>query len=147
VGNEVNMPQQFDWLRSKRLLRITLKGDLSKDEVLSLDTRVYEALEAEPNCEAVMFDITQATGVASHVYQSRIKRGYPPEHRLKYICIVGEHRLLRLMLLLGYSHTHASLQLFSSQAQAITFLRIPPGELDLMPPADRLTTPHSGIGA
>jgi hypothetical protein len=141
------MALQFEWLRSRRLLRVTLNGDLSKDDVMSLDTRVYEALDAEPACEAVIFDITEASGVASHIYQSRIKRGYPADHRLKYICIVGEHRLLRLMLLLAYNQSRASLQLFSTQAHALTFLRVQPGEIDSGVPLNPPITPRTGIGA
>lgn len=141
------MATQFEWLRSRRLLRVTLAGDLTKDEVLSLDTRVYDALDAEPTCEAVIFDITEASGIAAHVHQSRMKKGVPPNHKVKYICIVGEHRLLRLMLLLGYSPSRASIQLFSTLTHALTFLRIQPDDVGPGLPINPTITPRTGIGA
>lgn len=141
------MSQKLEWLRSKHLLRVTLKGDQSREEILSLDAQVYAALESEPACEAVIFDITQAANVAPHVHQSRMKKGVPPNHKLKYVCIVGEHRLLRLMLLLGYSPSRTSIQLFSTLAHALTFLRIQPDEIEANLPFQPPVTPRTGIGA
>ncbi|MCK6580498.1 MAG: hypothetical protein L6Q98_20600 [Anaerolineae bacterium] len=115
----------LNWTDENAILRITLRGDLSIEDVTRLDSHVYEALAAEPRCKAVIFDVQNAGRVSPHLMQLRMKRGYPRNHRLEYICIAGEHRLLRLILILTYTSAAASIQFFRDADAAVSFVNKP----------------------
>lgn len=115
----------LNWTDENAILRITLRGDLSIEDVTRLDSHVYEALAAEPRCKAVIFDVQNAGRVSPHLMQLRMKRGYPRNHRLEYICIAGEHRLLRLILILTYTSAAASIQFFRDAGAAVSFVNKP----------------------
>lgn len=121
------MAQILEWIVPERILRVCLKDDLTTAEITSIDGEVYEALAAAPNAEALIFDITAAGKLPVHLYNLRMKRNYPPDHPLKSVCIVGEHRLLRLMLVLTYNATRASIQFFPNTQRLYAFLGLPEG--------------------
>ncbi|MBK8022110.1 MAG: hypothetical protein IPK19_11955 [Chloroflexi bacterium] len=112
----------LNWLESNTILKISLRGDLSVEDVTRLDGLVYGAVESTPNCRAVIFDVASAGRVSPHLINLRMKRGYPRDHKLEYICIAGEHRLLRLILILTYTSGSASIQFFRDVKVALRFL-------------------------
>lgn len=117
------MPQTIQWIIPQTVLSVKIEGDLTKQEIMSLDTLVYDALVSAPACETMIFDIRTVWSVPSHLYQMRLKRTIPPDHPLSSICIIGEYRLLRLMLLLTYSATRAGIQLFPNTASPETCVK------------------------
>ncbi|MBL8133188.1 MAG: hypothetical protein JNL42_15110 [Anaerolineae bacterium] len=115
----------MNWTDEDTILRVVLRGDLSVEDVTRLDSQVYEALAAKPKCKAVIFDVQNAGRVSPHLMQLRMKRGYPRNHSLEYICIAGEHRLLRLILILTYTSGAASIQFFRDVDVAVKFVNKP----------------------
>jgi len=115
------MAYQIFWRVPQQLLCLELEGDLSITDFNYINQAVIDHLGVETANRpvALVVDITRPGHISTAVAQLRETQTYVLRRDLSVILVVGNNKLLRLMLLLTFNLCRPSLKFFDTMDEAL----------------------------
>lgn len=118
------MPFKTDLDASRALLNINLTGNLTARDFADLDAQAMGLLDKLLSKKvAVMIDARDAESVPRNFRQLHESQTWARRYELKWLLVVTDSKLIRLMMLLTYNHSRPSLRFFRNLDEANHFLR------------------------
>ncbi len=118
------MAFQVFWQAPHRVLCVKLEGAMSLDDFIQINQAVNDHLgdETTNRSVALLVDITRPANTRERFEQLKASQTYILRRDLKFILVVGNNKLMRLMMLLIFNLSKPSLRFFDNMAPALTFL-------------------------
>ena len=97
------MPFELTWYRSDKALLLALRAELSMKEFIELNKCIEQHLEQCPNRIVLIVDSSTARFSPYAIKDIRPTQTYMNSSRISDICVVGDHKVNRLALLLLFN--------------------------------------------
>lgn len=106
------------------VLCLKLIDAVTLEEFIEIDSLISKHLSNTHTRTAIVIDITAARHVPFPSDQLRASQSYTQHPMLKWLVVVGGNKLLRLMMLLTFNLSRASLQFMDNREKLESFLQL-----------------------
>lgn len=106
------------------VLCLKLIDAVTLEEFIEIDSLISKHLSNTHTRTAIVIDITAARHVPFPSDQLRASQSYTQHPMLKWLVVVGGNKLLRLMMLLTFNLSRASLQFMDNTEKLESFLQL-----------------------
>jgi hypothetical protein len=117
------MPINLETNPRQSLLSLTLQGNLSEQDFSQMNELVTRSLDAiNESRVALVVNALGAKTVPRNFKQLQASQTFSQRKDLKWLLVVTDNKLIRLMMLLTYNLSRPSLRFFSTEREAMDFL-------------------------
>jgi hypothetical protein len=112
------------WQSPQRILCVELAGNLSLDDLDRVNAAVNHHF-GDPLANqrlALLIDVSQLHQIPQNFAELKASQTYAMRRDLKYIVVVGSNKFMRLMMMLTFNLSVASLRFFDTTDQALRFI-------------------------
>jgi hypothetical protein len=122
-SEEKSMYQVY-WDVPGYVLCLKLIDAVTLEEFIEIDSLITSYLSNTHTRTAIVIDITDAKHVPFPSDQIRASQAYTQHPMLKWLLVVGGNKLMRLMMLLTFNLSRASLQFIDNAEKLDSFLHL-----------------------
>ncbi len=126
------MAYKVSWQVPQQVLLVELEGQLSLDDFNGINQAVVSYLNDLPENAAValLINTSRVSSVPQAFQQLKASQTYVQRRDLQYILVVGNSKMIRLMMLLTFNLCRPALRFFDDLDHAHSFLRLMKPKLD-----------------
>ncbi len=118
------MAHQISWMNPPSVLHLKLEGTVKQSDYTEISTSITDALDEKNQNVALVIDIIDTKGVPFPNENIRAMQTFTRHPHLKWIIIVGENKLIRLMLMLTFNISKVNLSTFNTYEQVESYLQV-----------------------
>jgi len=118
------MAYQISWMNPPSVLHLKLEGTVKQQDYAEISNSLTKAMDEGSEQIALVIDIIETKGVPFPNENIRAMQTFTRHPHLKWIILVGENKLIRLMLMLTFNISKLNLSAFNTYEQVETYLQV-----------------------
>jgi len=116
------MSYEISWSIPQTTLCVKLLDAVTFQDFIAIDRDVTLYLGKNDRLTALIVDTSEAKSIPQHFEKLKASQTYIRDSTLRFICVVGQSKFMRLMMMLVFNLSGPSLQLFDNLDKAQAFL-------------------------
>ncbi|MBZ0279343.1 MAG: hypothetical protein K8L97_01300 [Anaerolineae bacterium] len=118
------MAHQISWMNPPSVLHLKLEGTVKQQDYIEISRSLIDSLNQGSERIALVIDITNTRTIPFPNEDVRALQTFAYHPYLKWIIIIGENKLIRLMLMLTLNLSKVNLSTFNTYEQVESYLEV-----------------------